>query len=288
MEPPEVLRRVANGRIPLSFDMHESEVTSLHRPPPFYIMAPRLSYLPLVSRSARESFGEAAPDVGESGVWFEHEGKPLRWNIPIGVLFDFHRKSSPKNIDPEDLPFRITIRFQGFPKTNLLPCAGEVDVENAFFNSMKQALCLRYGSAKRLMDMPKSNQENLWDGIVFGKFEKYWQSCQALLASDQETPPRVQIPVRVLVKGGKSDAEETTARVLQASVPYKREDLTLKEAIDIVLKSSKREDVHLEEGKVRIYIQGTEPPLDAPVREVCDEMCAHDLFLYIVVQVISA
>ena len=139
------------------------------------------------------------------GIWFEHDGKPLRWNVPIGVLFDFFGS-------PDELPFKITIRFQSFPKTNLLPCAGEVDVENAFFHSMKQALCLRYGSAKKLMDMPKINQETLWEGIVFSKFDKYWQSCSVLLADDQNTPQtRAHIPIRVFVKDGLAQTTESFA-----------------------------------------------------------------------------
>ena len=295
MEPPEILRRVAVGRIPISFDMHESEVTSLHRPPTFYIMAPRQSYLPLVARSARESFEEAAPDVGASGVWFEHDGKPLRWNIPIGVLFDFHRSSlsvsssssssQQSTIINDDLPFKITIRFQGFPKTNLLPCAGEIDAENAFFNSMKQALCLRFGSAKGLMEMPKSNQENLWEGIVFGKFEKYWQSCGPLLStvdqmdSQHQTP---QVPIRVLLRADDISLEGG-ARVLQASVPLIDETLTLKDAIATVLKSNGRDPDEEDWMRIRVSIQGVAPPLSSFVKEICDEMCSHDLFLYVVV-----
>ena len=271
MEASELLKRVAGGRIPLAFDMHDSEVPSLHRPPPFYVMAPRQSYLPLVARSARESFEESAPDVGESGVWFEHDGKPLRWNIPIGVLFDYHRTNV-----RDDIPFKITTRFQSFPKNYLLPCSGEVDTESAFFHSMKQALCLRYGTARRLMDMPRANQETLWEGVVFAKFEKYWQPCSSLLVRDNE-PNAPQLPIRVLVRANDVSLEGG-ARCLQSAIPLTSE-LTLNEAVEAVLKDNERND---DISKAKLVIQGVTPPSDAPAGEVWSQMCAHDLFLYVV------
>jgi autophagy-related protein 5 len=273
MEPTEVQKRSAGGRIPLSFDMHESEVTSLHRPPTFYVMAPRLSYLPLVSRSARESFQEAAPDVGESGIWFEYDNKPLRWNIPVGVLFDYHGNNSNGK---DDIPFKIIIRFQGFPKSNLIPCAGELDAEKVFFHSMKQALCLRYGSAKKLMDMPRPSQESLWEGVVFGKFEKYWQSCSNILVSEGEKQP--QVPIRVIVRTPETANE--IARSIQGAVPW-TEDMTLQRAVETILTNNEK---YLDVNKCRVVVQGVHPPLDAPLTDVWLEMCSYDLFLYIVVK----
>jgi len=274
MEATDIQKKIAGGKIPLSFDMHESEVTSLHRPPIFYVMAPRMSYLPLVSRSARESFGESAPDVGESGVWYEYESKPLRWNVPIGVLFDYYRNTNNDDTCDQNLPFRITIRFQGFPKANLLPCAAEIDVENAFFNSMKQALSLKFGSAKRLMEISKASQENLWDGIVFNKFDKYWEASKGFLIPDDQYP-KAQAPIRLLIRRKKV---VEIARALQASVPLTK-GTTLKESLQMILNSNAYE---LDLQQARVIIQGVSPPLDAPVTELCDELCAPDLFLYVI------
>lgn len=271
METTELMKTVANGKVPIMFDMHEREVTSLHRPPPFYIMAPRQSYLPLVARSAKESFSEAAPDVGEYGVWFEHDGKPLRWNIPIGSLYDFY-----KNNTSDDLPFRVTIRFQSFPRSNLVPCLGEIDTETAFFHSMKQALCLRLGSSRRLMDMSRNGQESLWEGVVFAKFEKYWQSCSTLWSLDGDEPSHPQLPIRLLLRGPSADSDGG-ARCMQASVPV--DGVSLEEAISLILSSNECE---VDVTSLTFVIQGIHLPGAVPARTVWEEMCSHDMFLYVV------
>lgn len=286
MGPNEVQKLVAEGKIPISFDMNELEVTALHRPPTFFVMAPRLSYLPLVSRSARESFQETAPDIGESGMWFEYEGHPLKWNIPIGVLYDYftnkHNQPSQGQSSSTDLPFAVTIRFQGFPKNKLLPCSGEIDVERAFFHSMKHALSLRFGSAKKLMDLSKVNQEALWDGIVFAKTDKVWEVLSTITRSQEGDTSGVspKLPIRVLLKR----ADETAnLQLLHGSVSLESQT-SLRQAVLTILSEHPSVDLAPSD-QIKIVVQGVTPPPDAPAVEVSNEMSAFDLFLYVVVLV---
>lgn len=264
-----------HGKIPIAFDMHKNEVTALRRPPTFYVMGSRLSYLPLISRPARETFELAAPDVGAGGVWFEHDGQALRWHVPLGVLYDLH--------GVRELPFKITVRFQGFPtKANLIPLGNELDVEKTFFHSLKQAASLRFGSARRVMDLPVHGQESFWEGIVLSDLDTVARIRDALTMPSPGDAATQQVPLRVLVVDRDEPPVLTTARVYQWSVPWS-ESLTLKEAVRITLDAS---DKSIEDGqKFEFIVQGVRPPGDAPVVEVCQEMCAHDLFLYVVVEI---
>jgi len=45
----EILRHVWEGKIPVCFHADPDEVVGLHQPDAFYLMIPRLSYLPLVT-----------------------------------------------------------------------------------------------------------------------------------------------------------------------------------------------------------------------------------------------
>ncbi|VFQ99713.1 unnamed protein product [Cuscuta campestris] len=83
----EAQKYVWGGAIPLQIHLHESEVTTLPLPPPALILAPRLGYLPLLASQVKPFFSGALPP-GVDTVWFEYKGLPLKWYIPIGVLFD--------------------------------------------------------------------------------------------------------------------------------------------------------------------------------------------------------
>ena len=69
---------VWQGEIPAVFDLAPEEVASLERPIPFHMCLPRQSLLPFVTQSIRQHFLPFAPPlVGDSELWFEHDGVPL-------------------------------------------------------------------------------------------------------------------------------------------------------------------------------------------------------------------
>lgn len=46
-------------------------------------------------------------------MWLEYDGQPVRWHLPIGVLFDLY-------VNPEvQLPWNITVHFGKFPETQI-------------------------------------------------------------------------------------------------------------------------------------------------------------------------
>lgn len=120
---------VWDGAIPVCLTLHEQEVASQQAPPSLFVVAPRGAYLPLLSAAAAAHFADALPSVGESDVWFDAGGVPLKWHLPSGVLFDL--------LGSGQLPWRLNVHFRGFPEGLLLPCAGPDAVRGHLFNALK-------------------------------------------------------------------------------------------------------------------------------------------------------
>ena len=55
------------------------------------MMVPRLNYFTFILEKVKASFDEYVPsDLIDSfdAMWFSYEGRPLKWDVPIGVQFD--------------------------------------------------------------------------------------------------------------------------------------------------------------------------------------------------------
>lgn len=78
-------------------------------------MIPRMSYLVAQTRDVVEYFRDAAPPFGGlqgASIWFEAKGVPLKWHLPVGVIWDMLCGG---DVEDAVLPWQITVHFQGFP-----------------------------------------------------------------------------------------------------------------------------------------------------------------------------
>lgn len=111
-EDREVLREVWDGRIATCFNLFQDDLYTMAVPDPCFLMLPRLSYLPLVTEKVRQSKNNFTlktiffstslsfykvkkhfhkfvhPDRQDSEMWFDFDGVPVKWHLPIGLLFD--------------------------------------------------------------------------------------------------------------------------------------------------------------------------------------------------------
>jgi autophagy-related protein 5 len=81
---------------------------------------------------------------------------PLRWQIPIGVLFDLLAGEE----SADALPWRITVHFQSFPADALLR-ATPTEAERVLVNALKESCFLRCGSAAPFNGLSPANQQAL-------------------------------------------------------------------------------------------------------------------------------
>ena len=65
-------------------------------PPPYYIDVPRNSYLYLYIEQINEYFGDYAQTIVTREIWFEYKNEPLKWEIPLGVVYDLYSSKNDK------------------------------------------------------------------------------------------------------------------------------------------------------------------------------------------------
>ncbi|KAG7379873.1 autophagy protein 5 [Phytophthora boehmeriae] len=224
-------QRVWAGRIPVTFSLDASEVTTLHAPRPFYAMIPRMSYLVSQTRDVVEYFRDAAPPMSGiqgASIWFEANGVPLQWHLPFGLLRDLI--CGPGSEVSGNLPWALTVHFLGFPSDVLLPCGNEQSVESHFMHSLKQSTFLRMGSTKSVMGLPEAQQTQIWTSISQNDYDSYREATHTLqldggvdISALRHLPlrvhlndaPAIQMPIAPLQDG----REKTLLEVLQYLLP---------------------------------------------------------------------
>ncbi|SCZ88911.1 BZ3500_MvSof-1268-A1-R1_C048g00175 [Microbotryum saponariae] len=94
---------VYHGSLPLQIHVAANELPSKVDPTliaAYYTQASRISYLPLLLHDIKAHFLDLALDQATAAtinlhdLWFEHNGVPLKWHWPIGLLYDYHSASS--------------------------------------------------------------------------------------------------------------------------------------------------------------------------------------------------
>ena len=53
----------------------------------------------------------------ECEVWFDYQGTPLKWHLPVGVLFD-----QICVLNPVLPPWNITVHYDDFPQSEIIKC----------------------------------------------------------------------------------------------------------------------------------------------------------------------
>eukprot|EP00126_Sphaerothecum_destruens_P008868 Sdes_comp20371_c0_seq5m14213 len=130
-EDVEITKEVWDGKIPIVFRLALDEVTSEEPPEAYYLLAPRISYLTLVTDVVRQHFqASSIPDCSDE-MWFEYKGTPLKWHYPIGVLFDIIGT-------PSELPWPLTVHFQFYPEEQILHCHDTETVETHYISMLKE------------------------------------------------------------------------------------------------------------------------------------------------------
>ncbi|KAG2648065.1 autophagy protein 5-like isoform X2 [Panicum virgatum] len=221
----EAARLVWGGAVPLQVHLHDADVTALPPPPPFLTLGPRIGYLPLLIPVIKAHFSNALPP-GVDTVWFEYKGLPLKWYVPIGVLFDL------LCADPER-PWNLIVHFRGYPSEILSPCEGEDSVKWSYMNALKEATFIITGNSKSVMNMSQADQVALWESVMKGNLDGYKNISirlklgpfeedglvrtasmerQRQQSSDEPESPGIgkpcRVPVRLYVRGVQEDLED--------------------------------------------------------------------------------
>lgn len=191
-----VQRRICAGKLLLRVRLAGDEVASLAEPAPLFRLASRLSYLPLFFSDVFEYFKSYLPPLlGQSyEIWFDHNGVPLRWHYPLGVLCDVLLGSEVQ------VPWDLTVHFRGCPSKELLAFSGMGDLKSAVMSAFRQAVFLQQASPTPWSRLPMQQQQRLWDAIKAVDLDGCSQVQQQLIC--QTLAKCKSLAVRMHICGG--------------------------------------------------------------------------------------
>eukprot|EP01133_Synstelium_polycarpum_P020333 gene20333-24394_t len=115
----DIKKSVWEGKIPVVFTLSPNDLTSHLPPSSIALMVPRNSYFPLITNAVRDHFSFSTLVISDE-LWLEYKGAPLKWHIPVGVLFD-------TLVGDTGTPtqWNLTVHFQSYPERTLLRCPNE-------------------------------------------------------------------------------------------------------------------------------------------------------------------
>ncbi|KAG8458216.1 hypothetical protein KFE25_001508 [Diacronema lutheri] len=277
-----IQRAVWEGRVPAVITLARDELTTLEQPRELYLMLPRQGYLPYAAtREVYDHFGAHAPPCpGE--VWFEASGVPLRWTVPIGVLFDLH---APTSAAERLLPWRLVAHFSNFPAAAVLRGGGARDmtaVAAHYMNALKQSTYLRCGSTQPVMSLSTDAQRTLQRSIEAGRYADY-VAVQAQLSPPQSMTNERRRKARVAVR-----IHRDAGAWLQPALSALHDDGHARSLASVLSCALPGEfggceaEAEAEAATRTVLIHGVPAPLRAPIDWLC-AACAHpDGFLHVV------
>eukprot|EP01135_Chromosphaera_perkinsii_P009532 Nk52_evm1s1791 gene=Nk52_evmTU1s1791 len=289
-EDTEITREIWEGKIPIVFRLSSDEVTSDEPPEAYYLLAPRSSYLTLITDVVRQHFQASSIPDCEDEMWFDFKDEPLKWHYPIGVLFDLYG-------NPSELPWALTVHFQFYPEEKILHCQDIDCVETHFISMVKEADYLRYRSTKRTASLLKREQKQLWDSLVKSLFEPFW-AINRRLALHSDNEPIKYIPFRLYIPGQPvvqepfspmtvlsdgSPHEKTLHDLLVEIIPeiFETESASGAAGGESSSSGGEMEQQKQPRLKARVVIHGISPSLETPMIWLSENMSHPDNFLHI-------
>ena len=299
-------RRAVGGALPVLVDLARDDlaVDPSEAPKPYAAMVPRASYAGagsflaaaaaayfapartaemLVARASKSDEEDDGADSRETApcVWFSTEdGLPLKAWMPVGALFDL--------LGGGALPWRLTAHFSRWPAAALgAPGAAGADTPfAAFCSTIKEAAFVRFGSAKSVLALSAAELRSLWEAADAADVAA-WQRPETKLRAAEDGASVRAAPLRVYTRGG--DGVEAYTRSADAAVSFgdalRRilaaglygSDLSSKMEAGAGGDGARPDPL----GGVRVRVQGVEPPLDAPVSWLLEELAGPDGMLHV-------
>ncbi|KAE8150775.1 autophagy protein Apg5-domain-containing protein [Aspergillus avenaceus] len=228
-----IQKGVWDGSLPLQIRLAPSESRIYDQTDPYLIASPRISYLPSLLPRLRAFFSSFLinPDSHPHDGWFSFEGVPLKWHLPLGLLYDLYAGAEPASKamnDPDDtdwdldnpdsvLPWRLTVHFSDWPDEELVRLDADGMVMNdAFINSVKEADFLRNGTAKGIMSLSKEDSSGLWKSVQNVDLASFQRISNILLPPPNQ--PFRNIPIRIFLPLP-PDSGSPALKVVQSPIP---------------------------------------------------------------------
>ncbi|PWN34205.1 uncharacterized protein FA14DRAFT_161682 [Meira miltonrushii] len=85
------------------------------------------------------------------------------------------------------LPWRLVLRIGNAPLDKIHSAPGLDNCRSSFMSMVKEADHVRYGSTKRVVNLRRTEQDQLWDGVIQHDFDVFWSVASKLIPNAQQT-----------------------------------------------------------------------------------------------------
>lgn len=243
----------------------------------YLLLAHRNLYFPLYF-PAIVQFVSSVLGKDIRNVWLQYEDVPLKWNLPVGVLYDL--LYLPTHLDGGNwtLVLRYETFSETFPNDDIIPfksIGGSVDYESLlneiFINHLKQSCYVMNGNSRAVMNLSEGDTKSLWAAILKHDYGVYTSIIKKILPKTLQ-----RVPIKLYLAG--------SSTLIQAPV-FPTKDLEKQTTLRDVLRQWLPDMP--ENNNLKAYIQGINVDVlyDVPIIDVWSTFCHLDCFLYIVVAV---
>jgi autophagy-related protein 5 len=161
-----------------------------------------------------------ATEVSPWDGYLTYDDVPLKWHLPVGLLYDIYALSSQSPDSQLPLPFRLILHFSDASSTspngsiNLIK-PEPVVLHDSFINSVKEADFLRSGTAKPIMSLSAVDSKTLWSSTQSNDLKTHSRVYASLLPTQfRNIPMRIYLP-----SSPNQDPNKAQIKVLQSHVP---------------------------------------------------------------------
>ncbi|KAN0024023.1 hypothetical protein ACTFIV_008416 [Dictyostelium citrinum] len=230
----DIKRSIWEGKIPIVFTLSPDDLTSHLSPSPYTLMAPRNSYFPLITSLVKDYFSSSTLVLLDE-MWLEYRGVPLKWHLPIGVLYDTivgNNNCSNSNNNSSNImeqPYwNIVVHFQSYPDRILLRCPNIESVRTYYKNVLKEANFIKQGDITKINNLNINQSNDLWDGLKSHDYDKFWSVNKKLIPNSSKEYKNIPIrliinykpPIQELIPVFDENSVELTLENLFSRIPY--------------------------------------------------------------------
>lgn len=171
----------------------------------------RNSYYPFYYDQLVSYFKVYVPRLEEHSIWLEYDGVPVKWNLPIGTLYDYLHLTT--RLTDNSNVWTLILKYKDFPSDYIIPFYKEgtqinylKSLSEVLVNQLKQSCFVINGSSKVIMNLSGADTAGLLDAIQTHNLAKFESVNDQLVALAKFR----KIPVRIYVAG--------TDRVIQVPI----------------------------------------------------------------------
>lgn len=170
----------------------------------YLVSLPRNAYFPLHFEDLLNFFAQYDQGIKKRPIWLEYERNALKWNHPVGVLYDFYCLKDKEGTS--DSTWHLCLKLRGsFPSELIIPFSyrledGEIDYEKTtrqiIVSQLKQSCFVYNGNSKPVMKLSEDDYKSLWLSIKNNNLDQFTSINDKIIPSNRKL---LRVPIRVLL-----------------------------------------------------------------------------------------